>query len=182
MTLFWLAIAVLLTAPCYAQSAKVLAVEPSDAERANVLYERMKQAERDWEDFQQATKEKYLTVPYDSPERGNIWYESPPPEGGATTGGLLYWSGSGTVSGCSIISDNPPSKDYCNKQEKERAAAWEKEKKTKRWKRAGWEDFEFEWSKDFKFIVPKTPSVTISGVPCSPFYLKPADAQFVPVR
>jgi hypothetical protein len=151
-------IVLLIAAPCFGQEAKVLQVEPADATKAQELYEKMQQAEKDWKDYVEATKEKYLTVPYDSPERGNQTYERP-----SNTTTALF-----SGSGCILWGTMAGESNKCEQERESRMKQREKEDKLKPWHRAGWESMEFEFSKDFKFIVPKPRDTGIvkSNYPC----------------
>jgi hypothetical protein len=153
-----------LSTPLLAQDAKVMPLKDKDSAQAELLYMRMKDAEKAWADFQGQVKVEYLTVGNDDPDKGNTEVYSTASSGFLTS----------TVTiGCGnqIALSNPPQYPECSKPTKEQLESEahdraERDKK-RRWYRSGWETAQFEFSKDFEFIVPK-PAEPVTRQVCYP--------------
>lgn len=151
-------LALLIGSMCIAQSARVIALSDGDAANLKAKWDALKLAEKNWADAQEEVKAKYLTVPYQDPEAG---YEYNPP----TANGVSFAS---TTSSCWTYAENGRmvETEDCKK---EQAAERERQKKA-RYNRRGWE-YGFEFTGDFRYIVPKVAPVTScpSGALCSPY-------------
>jgi hypothetical protein len=135
-----LLILLLAAAPCWAQEAKVLQIDVADAAKARALYDKMQQAERDWEEFRAGVEKKYLTTE-DGKEASNVV---------VSDGSSISWG----IAAC-YLSELNESKEEQERREKA-CDTWRKEHPAPKsvYYREGWQSG-FEFSKDFKFIVPK---------------------------
>ena len=163
----WLVVLAVLTTMAFSQSALVVPVSSADASQLKKLHQQMEDAEKAWRDIQEAMRDKYLVVDKSDPDASDDrWY---PPE--KTKNG---WTISYVSSGSFITSNGTPylsNEDRCDPKKVAEHEAWEKEQKqrfdereakSRRW-RKGWypqhdcegcSSLPFEFSGDFKFMVP----------------------------
>lgn len=141
----------LLTASLSAQTAKVIELSSADAAKAKSLHEAVLAAQKAEQDFRKVVEDNYLM-------------ESKPGSGTYSTFG---WVGSGGITLCSANGSLAPCSEPTAEEKAEQAkahAAWvEAEKRAHHLeRRAGW--FDFEYSEDFKFIVPMKVEPVVNGV------------------
>lgn len=145
------ALALLVAAVLQAQEAKVISLQEKDSRIAKEAWENLQQAQQTWEHVQDLLNQKYLQVPWDDPQRGNheiannVW---------PAYSGLNWVS---TVSDCHVLQLNPQTderKARCSKEEAQERLAYDEARKKARYYRQGWENG-FQFSYDFKYIVPK---------------------------
>lgn len=146
----------ILIVSCVAQSALVVPLKPEDVANISSLHQEMVDAEKRWADVQNEIKLRYIVVDKDDPEAGDAtWY---PPDNVST--GFSF----GLTLG----------QDECDPRYKERREQLraeqdkqrdEREAHAKRF-RKGWgvsncigcDAISFEYTTDFRFIVPKPPT------------------------
>lgn len=129
-----------------AQTAKVIQLDPADAEMLQGKWKALKLAEKEWEDAKFAIDAKYLYVGKDDPDAGS--------------GPLLFL---GNINSACVTTENGGVVAFgaCPGDEKRRKM----EEKKQKYLRKGW-DRGSEPTTDFKFIVPKLPSPALPT--CSP--------------
>jgi hypothetical protein len=136
-----------------AQTARVIALTPADTTEVSDKYEALQRAQKDWDDLQLKIKEKYTIVSSDDKERGSSY-----------SGWLIINSGAALSSGSFLIGggdnhcETAEEKLARKKLEAKQEQDYKEYIKNMRYLRLGWEDG-FEFTKDFKFIVPKTRAV-----------------------
>jgi hypothetical protein len=163
----------ILAASVGAQTANVIELEPVDAVKAQKVWDTLQKAQADYDFTLKILGEKYTLVKSGDPDAGNASTGIDVPVGTGYT--------SGVVSACNTIQwqdqnkDCPmPSKEELEKRAKEQKA-WDDEHF--RYYRKGFEGG-FEFSKDFRFIVPKkTAPMPIINMP---WYASPATGTYTP--
>lgn len=152
-----LLLALLLSSPIMAQTAKVIALSPEDAKHAQELDARQKALTAETEAFHHSVVEKYLTTKNEK-------------DGGNQYGGYLNLiTSSGITSGCiAILNGSGQVSSSCPEptaEEKAKAAKDRAEADAKRvWVLRGWGSGEYEYSTDWRYIVPLVPKT--SGTVC----------------
>jgi len=162
----------------FGQEAYVVSLKPDDAMKAKATYDKLQQAQKDWADTQKHIALKYLIVEPTDPEASDKHYV------GETDTGINI-SSSGTLSSGNLAlryittiggNQSEPTKEEIAQETKEEKAYIERFNREKR-QRKGFDGNcsnclpKFEFTHDFKFIVPSKPEVK---APVSPFYLSPA--------
>ena len=135
-----LTLALLLAVPVQAQDAKVIELKSTDAFSAQKVYDALRKAEKDRDEFEAFIKKTYLVVE----------------EGDADKGSTIVGESGAWTMGCNAIAfANQPIADYDKCKQAE--AEWEKVHNPRpkyQYYRAGWENG-FVFSRDFRFLVPK---------------------------
>lgn len=147
-----------------AQSANVIEMAPADAVKAQAAWNRLQQAQKDWNMVKQKLGEQYTMVKHrDDPGSSGVStliYEA---SGTGVSG--VFFGGTKTSTVCLNGACPGPSKEELAKQEVERQAYNDAHL---RYYRIGFTDG-FEFSSDFKYLVPKSPVEPHQN--CSPFGL-----------
>jgi hypothetical protein len=129
-----------------AQQARVMSLSSDDASDVKKAWEQLQDAQRHWDFVQKKVRYHYLTVPYGSPEATS-----------SVVTDDFYENGMGigfTVATCFYtIGGDSRESEACKKERAER----EELAKKLRYLRQGWSDG-FEFTDDFKYIVPKAPA------------------------
>jgi len=145
------------------QSALVVQLSPQDASRAKATHQAMLDAEKKWNDMQSEISQKYLIVDKDDPNASDQrWYTAEDvffsgTASTATWSTLSVDANGYLVSGrpCETEAEKKARADAQAKAEQEaKKREAEREAKSRRW-RKNWYQKSFEFSDDFKFIVPK---------------------------
>lgn len=131
-----------------AQEARVLTLNSGDACDAKAAWTNLQDAQKRWEEVQEHVRKKYLQVHYGDPEAGSEIV------------GLT--SGTGTIlfSGTANFTSNPTNEEVIAAAERER-----QRERLATYSRKGWEGG-FQFTNDFKFIVPKGSWNTTATFPC----------------
>jgi hypothetical protein len=130
-----------------AQQARVISLSPEDASDVKQAWKQLQDAQRHWDFVQKKVRYHYLTVPYGSPEATSSIITDDFYENGTGIGYAIATSCFYNIGG----TDNRES-ESCKKERAER----EEQAKKARYLRSGWGDG-FEFTDDFKYIVPKAP-------------------------
>lgn len=120
----------------YAQTANVIMLEPSDQKEAREKWEAFQKAQKDWDNEQEKIKQKYLVV-LEGDKDASDW---------VADSSTLVFSGTSTT-WCNVLNESVIPKD-CPKVDP-------KLKIEKHFYRKEWGGGQFEFDKDFRFIVPK---------------------------
>ena len=144
-----------------AQSADVIELDRTDATEVRAAWTKLQDAQTKWDALHERMRQKYTLVKEGDPDKGNLSTFINP--GTGISGTITF------ASGCNVISitptevagdcGKPPSKEELARQEKERK---EYADAHERYFRKGFENG-FEFSKDFRFIVPGVPK-TENGI------------------
>jgi hypothetical protein len=113
----------------FAQRAKVVQLSQDDATRVYAKWRVLQDAQKAWDEEQKKIATKYTYVRFEDKDKGTM--EAPGNEWP-----MIIYTGS-----------DP-------KEKASEAAQWDKYRKVAYWYRSGWE-YGFEFTDDFKFIVPK---------------------------
>ena len=164
-------ILLLLVVSCYAQSALVVPLSAADAAKVQRMHQEMLDAEQRWKDLQTEISNHYLVVDKTDPDASDErWY----PDNGANgtsgvTGMFLKGASIGLTTNGNFVYP-----DECDPKYKAERKKWqdeqdkrteEREAKSRRY-RKGWTKgqncyncgvLDFEYSNDWKYIVPKPP-------------------------
>jgi len=154
----------------YAQEAYVVQLSPADSIHSKVAFDRLQQAKKDWQAEEERISLKYLIVDPKDPEASSDHYSGQVISVLGITSARLITSGacldsSGLAVDCRNGKPLPgPTKEEMariDKEEKDRIARYDREKRQRR----GFDNNcsnclpKFEFSRDFKFIVPPKPEV-----------------------
>ena len=142
----WIALLLMATACCMAQNAKVIQLSPEDAAQAKALADEQKALDEKTAAFREAVKQKYL-VTTERKEAGDCYAGVFMTN--ATSGFLVL--GDGTI-------------NWSSKPEKPQAPP-----KPEPYYRRGWRCGEYQYSDDFKFIVPVPAPPYTSSPLCTTF-------------
>jgi hypothetical protein len=132
-----------------AQTANVIELDVVDSIRAERVWTELQKAQADWNDLQKSFGERYTLVKHGDPDAGATSTTIGPPVAWAI-GGVT-----GTTTLCGSVIGQPD----CPKETREQIEKRDKEQREwedahLRYYRKGFESG-FEFSKDFKYIVPK---------------------------
>jgi len=138
--------------PLFAQSGRVVPLSEADALTVRITHVNMKKAVAAWEALRVKFGEKYLTVPYGDPESSGVEYVRPREASDIELTGVYHWR----------ITER------AELTEAEKKAHEEKRKKRAVFFRKGWDEHAggsaslplFEFSSDFRFMVPGSPAST----------------------
>lgn len=141
----------------HSQTAKVIALSPEDAKHAQELDARQKALTAETEAFHHSVVEKYLTTK-NGKDGGELFDNV-----GILAGITSTWATCGLVlnsSGQASSACPEPTAEEKAKAAKERAEADAK----RVWVLRGWGDGDYEYSEDWRYIVPLVPQA--SGLTC----------------
>lgn len=165
MTIRTLILLVICAATALAQSGRVVSLSPADSTAAAKAYADMQDAKVVWEKLRVQLSEKYLIVPYGDPDSSGSEYMRP--------SSLTNQSFIAVEYGDFYIGTTPrpePSEVEKKAREEKRQREREEWKKRAVFFRKGWNEHAgvsgllpvFEFSADFRFMVPAPPAKTES--------------------
>jgi hypothetical protein len=139
-----------------AQTAKVVQLSGADAAKVRATHEALDKAQKAWDAVQQQIRDEYVS--------SFVWVPDEGPGGitvrGATAGSVLYYSENG-----GFMASHPACDAECLKRaEAERARVAKLPKKKEYTVKYEWRGG-FEFSEDFRFIVPKPPTTLYAPSP-----------------
>ena len=136
-----LTLALLLVVPAQAQDARVIQLKDTDAFTAQKVYDALRKAEKDRDEFEAFIKKTYLVVDEDDPDASH-------------TSVSMYWTLGSSGTSCGVIDSFGFAKAVpCDDAPKS--------PRKPKYYRAGWENG-FLFSRDFRFLVPKPAPLTAS--------------------
>jgi len=141
--------ALLIVAGLGAQEAKVLPLKSDDSFEAKEAWYKLQDAQKEWDAVQSKVKEKYLLVPYGDKEAGNEILEPCSISNPCLSSSTNVFTLTGRTHQLSAVEEEAKAK----REEQYRKEA-EENRKTAHYQRKGWENG-FQFSSDFKYIVPK---------------------------
>jgi hypothetical protein len=152
-------VAVMLASVVWAQDAKVIELTPADAVKAEQVYQAKQKADQAWKDEQKELAERYTVVDEKDSDASNTLVDSifgtvsgvasiqPPCFAGTSDPNYKCPDTIGT--NCHQEATNPPGQTVCGPTETPAPS-----KPFVHYYRQGWQNG-FDFSKDFRFIVPK---------------------------
>jgi len=129
------------------QEAKVIQLSQEDTAIAHAKWQALQDAQKTWDEEQKRLAKKYTFVHGDDPEAGDT-------QAWDMSGNGLAYSITSTATWTTSSSPSPAEIAAAQK-------AYEEHKKKDWWFRSGWESG-FDFSKDFRFIVPKAAPRVVS--------------------